>query len=89
MANNPKLDFSAMTSGEYVTALNALGLTVSHHAKTQDPRLSAAHVFSISPRQSRRYASGERPIPPHLAAFLRLLVALKYKTTLNGPQPPR
>jgi hypothetical protein len=76
--NPPPLDFSPMPAAEYVEAIGALGLSVSHSDKTKDPKLSAAHVFGLSPRLSRYYAKGGYPVPPALAALLRLLVAQRY-----------
>ena len=75
---NPPLDFAPMTPDEYVAALDALGLSVSHSDKTKEPQFSAAHLFGLSPRQSRYYASGGYPVPAVLAAFLRLLIAQRY-----------
>jgi hypothetical protein len=74
----PPLDFSPMSPTEYVAAVNVLGLSVSHSDKTKEPELSAAHVFGLSPRLSRYYASGGYPVPLALAALLRLLVAERY-----------
>jgi hypothetical protein len=74
----PLLDFSPMPPAEYVAAVDALGLSVSHSDKTKDPQLSAAAVFGLSPRLSRYYASGGYPVPLALAALLRLMVAERY-----------
>jgi hypothetical protein len=74
----PPLDFSPMSPAEYVAAVAALGLSVSHSDKTKEPESSAAHVFGLSPRLSRYYAKGGYPVPLALAAFLRLLVAARY-----------
>jgi hypothetical protein len=62
----PPLDFSPMPSTEYVGALD------------QDPQVSAAAVFGLSPRLSRYYASGGYPVPLALAALLRLMGAGRY-----------
>jgi hypothetical protein len=52
-----------MTAREYKKTLAALGLSQN----------AAAVLLGYSPRMSRRYAAGEWPVPPMLAALLRLM----------------
>lgn len=54
-----------MTSDEYREALDALGLTQN----------AAAKLLGVDDRTSRRWACGERDIPPPAERFLRYLIA--------------
>lgn len=56
-----------MTSDEYRTALEQLGLTQG----------GAARLLGVDERTSRRWANGERDIPPPASRFLRYLIATK------------
>jgi transcriptional regulator with XRE-family HTH domain len=56
-----------MTANQFRAALNRLGLT----------QLGAARLFDADGRTARRWALGERSIPPTVAILLRLLVAGK------------
>ena len=60
-----------MTPDEYRQAIDRLGL------------IAAARLLGVDARTSRRWASGERDIPPPAVRFLRYLIATK-KT---GEQP--
>ena len=54
-----------MTDEEYRNAIAALGLQ----------QTEAARLLGVDERTSRRWASGEREIPPPAARFLRFLLA--------------
>jgi transcriptional regulator with XRE-family HTH domain len=54
-----------MTGDEYRNAIAALGLQ----------QTEAARLLGVDERTSRRWASGEREIPPPVARFLQLLLA--------------
>lgn len=54
-----------MNPTEYRMALDRLGLSQSQ----------AAELLGVDPRTSRRYALGERSIPPPTAVLLRLCVS--------------
>lgn len=54
-----------MTSDEYRAALEVLELTQS----------GAARLLGVDDRTSRRWACGERDIPPPAQRFLRYLIA--------------
>lgn len=56
-----------MTSTEYREVLAALSLTQS----------GAARLLGVDARTSRRWANGERDIPPPAERFLRFLLAAK------------
>ncbi|UPJ78804.1 hypothetical protein IVB16_28625 [Bradyrhizobium sp. 183] len=56
-----------MTSDEYRDALEALGLTQG----------DGARLLGVDERTSRRWANGERDIPPPVQRFLRYLIATK------------
>lgn len=58
-----------MTSDEYRTTIAALGLT----------QVGAARFLGVDERTSRKWAAGERDIPPPVERFLRFLVAAKIK----------
>jgi len=53
-----------MTPAEYRTALAALGLS----------QVAAAKLFGAGPRTSRRWASGESPIPRSVEIALQLML---------------
>lgn len=55
-----------MTSDEYRETIDALGLTQG----------AAAKLLGVDDRTSRRWACGERDIPPPAERFLRFLVAI-------------
>lgn len=54
-----------MTPDEYRNVLEKLGLTQS----------AAARLLGVDDRTSRRWACGERDIPPPAERFLRYLIA--------------
>lgn len=54
-----------MTADEYREALESLGLT----------QVAAAKLLGVDDRTSRRWAAGDREIPPPAQRFLRYLVA--------------
>lgn len=54
-----------MTADEYREAIEALGLS----------QVAAAKLLGVDDRTSRRWASGDREIPPPAARFLRYLIA--------------
>jgi DNA-binding transcriptional regulator YiaG len=56
-----------MTNHEYRDLLTALGLT----------QAGAARLLGVDERTSRRWAAGERDIPPPAARFLRFLLEAK------------
>lgn len=56
-----------MTSKQFRSALDRLGLT----------QLGAARLLQADGRTARRWALGERSIPPTVAILLRLLLAEK------------
>jgi DNA-binding transcriptional regulator YiaG len=64
-----------MTSDEYRETIERLGLS----------QIAAARLLGVDARTSRRWASGERDIPPPAARFLRYLVA----TNRTGEQAMR
>jgi DNA-binding transcriptional regulator YiaG len=54
-----------MTPDEYRAAIEALGLS----------QVAAARLLGVDDRTSRRWASGERDVPPPAQRFLRYLIA--------------
>jgi DNA-binding transcriptional regulator YiaG len=56
-----------MTSDEYRETIEKLGLTQN----------GAARLLGVDERTSRRWALGERDIPPPAERFLRYLIATK------------
>lgn len=54
-----------MTPDEYRVTIATLGLS----------QLAAARLLGVDDRTSRRWANGERDIPPPAARFLRYLLA--------------
>lgn len=56
-----------MTSDEYRETIETLGLTQN----------GAARLLGVDERTSRRWALGERDIPPPAERFLRYLIATK------------
>jgi DNA-binding transcriptional regulator YiaG len=56
-----------MTPDEYREAIESLGLS----------QIAAARLLGVDARTSRRWASGERDIPPPAVRFLRYLIATK------------
>ena len=56
-----------MTSDEYRETIEKLGLS----------QIAAARLLGVDARTSRRWASGERDIPPPAVRFLRYLIATK------------
>ena len=54
-----------MTSDEYRAALEALALTQG----------GGARLLGVDERTSRRWANGEREVPPPAQRFLRYLIA--------------
>jgi DNA-binding transcriptional regulator YiaG len=56
-----------VTSDEYREAIGRLGLS----------QIAAARLLGVDARTSRRWASGERDIPPPAARFLLYLIAAK------------
>lgn len=55
-----------MTPDEYREALTRLGLTQG----------GGARMLGVDERTSRRWANGERDIPPPVQRFLRFLIAI-------------
>jgi DNA-binding transcriptional regulator YiaG len=53
-----------MTADEYRTAYAALGLT----------QAGAARLLGVDERTSRRWATGERDVPPPVSRFLTFLI---------------
>jgi DNA-binding transcriptional regulator YiaG len=56
-----------VTPDEYREALERLGLTQG----------GGARLLGVDERTSRRWANGERDIPPPAQRFLRFLIAIK------------
>jgi len=56
-----------MNSQEYRNAIAALDLS----------QVRAAHLLGVDARTSRRWATGERPVPDTVVRFLRLVMALR------------
>ena len=56
-----------MTPHEYREAIERLGLS----------QIAAARLLGVDARTSRRWASGERDVPPPAVRFLRYLIATK------------
>ena len=56
-----------MTATQFRTALDRLNLS----------QLGAARLFGTGERTPRRWALGERSVPPAIAILLRLLIARK------------
>jgi DNA-binding transcriptional regulator YiaG len=56
-----------VTSDEYRKTIDKLGLTQG----------GAARLLGVDERTSRRWANGERDIPPPAQRFLRYLIATK------------
>jgi DNA-binding transcriptional regulator YiaG len=56
-----------MTPNEYREAIEGLGLS----------QIAAARLLGVDARTSRRWASGERDIPPPAVRFLRYLIVTK------------
>ena len=56
-----------MTPNEYRETIEKLGLS----------QIAAARLLGVDERTSRRWASGERDIPPPAVRFLRYLIATK------------
>ena len=56
-----------MTADEYRTAIETLGLS----------QVEAARLLGVDARTSRRWASGQREVPPPAMRFLRYLIATK------------
>jgi len=56
-----------MTLDEYREAIEGLGLS----------QIAAARLLGVDARTSRRWAPGERDIPPPAVRFLRYLIATK------------
>lgn len=54
-----------MTPDEYRAAIETLGLS----------QVAAARLLGVDDRTSRRWASGERDVPPPAVRFLRYLIA--------------
>lgn len=58
-----------MTSDEYRAALKSLGLT----------QAGGARLVGVDERTSRRWAIGERDVPPPVARFLTFLIVSDIK----------
>ena len=54
-----------MTADEYRNAIDHLGLS----------QIAAARLLGVDERTSRRWANGERDVPPPAQRFLRYLIA--------------
>lgn len=61
-----------MTSDEYRAALEALGLS----------QVEGSAVLGSDERTSRRWASGERSVPPSVAKLLRLMIAMEIEPSV-------
>ena len=55
-----------MTPDEYRLSIDKLGMTQS----------GAARMLGVDERTSRRWANGERDVPPPVQRFLRFLIAI-------------
>jgi hypothetical protein len=58
-----------MSPAQYRKAIAALGLN----------QTEAAHFLGVTPRQSRRYAAGDRDIPEATVKLLKLMIERKIK----------
>jgi hypothetical protein len=58
-----------MTAAQYREAIAALGLS----------QAAAAEFLGVADRSSRRWALGEREVPPPVERFLRFLIAKRIK----------
>jgi DNA-binding transcriptional regulator YiaG len=67
LARGAAVPHARMTPEQFCTMIKSLGLTLS----------SAAAVFGVHPRTTRRWANGEREIPGPVRQFLRHLVMQK------------
>lgn len=56
---------AGLSPDEYRTAIEALGLS----------QIAAARLLGVDDRTSRRWANGERDVPPPAERFLRYLIA--------------
>lgn len=56
-----------MTADEYRASIETLGLS----------QVAAAKLLGVDDRTSRRWATGERDVPPPAARFLRYLIATR------------
>jgi DNA-binding transcriptional regulator YiaG len=54
-----------MTADEYRAAIETLGLS----------QVAASKLLGVDERTSRRWANGERDVPPPAARFLKYLIA--------------
>lgn len=54
-----------MTGPEYQAAIDTMGLS----------QVAAGKFFEASPRSSRRWASGQLPVPPLIEKMIRLMLA--------------
>lgn len=70
-----------MTQNEYRAAYSALGLT----------QAGVARLLGVDERTSRRWANGEREVPPPVARFLDYLVAANVTPdeVMRALEPPR
>ena len=57
---------AVVTPDEYRETIESLGLS----------QMAAARLLGVDGRTSRRWVSGERPIPPPVQRFLRFLIAI-------------
>ena len=69
-ARHHKKPYAEMTTEEYRTALDALGLSI----------VASAEPLGLSRRQSQRYANGATPVADPVAKLLRLAI----RTGLTG-----
>ena len=69
MTNEPteRSTADAMSPDEYRTTIEALALT----------QAGAARLLGVDGRTSRKWAAGDREVPPTAARFLRFLLAAK------------
>jgi DNA-binding transcriptional regulator YiaG len=56
-----------MTTDDYRAAIEALGLS----------QVAASKLLGVDERTSRRWATGERDVPPPAARFLQYLIATR------------
>ena len=65
----PAAPVATITPERYRELIAALGLS----------QVAAGHFAGYVPRQSRRYASGDRPVPEAVAMLLELMVHFKVR----------
>jgi hypothetical protein len=66
-----------MTSDQYRMALKVLGLS----------QLAAGRWLGVAPRTSRRYVTGDSPVPPAQVLLLRAAMHHKWKLVVPRRRP--